>query len=202
MADCEYCDASFDSEDAYLDHLDAEHSEELGRIDRRRVESRSSDEDTGVATGTLALGGILVVLVVAVGAFTLLQSGGSGGSVDAEQQPTGVGSVHFHGTIEMVVDGQQVDFSQSQYQLQANAFHFENGGGTRWHGHARGVTLEYAMGTLDVGVTESSVTYQGTTYRDSDPDTSVTVTVDGQSVTPSEYVLEEGDEIRIAVEQS
>jgi molybdopterin converting factor small subunit len=205
VPDCDYCEASFESEDDYLNHLEDSHYEELGRIDRRRIGLEGGEEDGGFSTDTLLLGGTgaLVVGLLGLVLFLVLSSGGgSGSSIDAQQQPQNVGSVHTHGTIEMVVDGQQVDFSQGKYQLQADAFHFERGVGTRWHVHAQEVTFEWAMASLGIDVTESTVTYEGATYRDSDSNTNVTVTVNGESVTPSEYVLREGDEIRIIVETS
>jgi hypothetical protein len=126
-------------------------------------------------------------------------SGGSGGSGGAAPTPHNVGGVHYHGTMEMVVDGQQVDFSQDKYQLQANFFHFEGGEGTRWHGHAEGVTLKRAMESLDIGVTDDSVTFQGTTYVDGE-NADVSVTVNGNDVDPATHVLSEGDSIRIVVQ--
>jgi sulfur carrier protein ThiS len=57
------------------------------------------------------------------------------------------------------------------------------------------------MSTLGIGVTNDSVTYEGETYR-SGPNTTVTVHVNGNSVRPSEYVLQEGDRIRIVVEEN
>lgn len=44
MPQCDYCEVSFDNEDAYLTHLGTKHSEELGRIDRRRVADHGSLE--------------------------------------------------------------------------------------------------------------------------------------------------------------
>lgn len=202
MPECEYCDASFEDEDTYDTHLGTEHYDELGPIDRRRIGGDTDEEDTDHPIGLIVLGAFLVV-AIGVGVFMFLSSGnGSSTEFDAEQQPSNIGSVHTHGTIEVAIEGQRIDFSQDQYQLQADAFHFEGGDGTRWHVHAQGVTLEYAMATLGINVTESTVTFQGTTYRDSDSNTDVTVTVNGESVTPSEYVLREGDQIRIIVEQS
>lgn len=167
MPECGYCEASFDDGDAYTAHLEADHADELGPIDRRRV-------------------GVTVVL-------------SSGESV---QEPYDLGSVHHHGTMDVVVNGERVDFSRSRYQLQADPFHFEGGEGTRWHVHARGVTLAYAMDTLGIDVTASTVTYRDTTYRDSDPNTTVTVTVNGEPVTPSDHVLREGDRVRVVVDGS
>lgn len=197
MPDCGYCDESFDDEAAYLDHLREAHADELGPIDRRRV---SPEGGGGLPTGPLALGLVLVASAAIVGYVIFLPGGGGGTASDGVQN---VGGDHFHGTLEMVVDGQPVDFSQPQYQFRnsgVRAFHFEGGDGTTWHAHAEVVTLSWAMESLDIGVTADTVTFEGTTYDDADPGTTVTVTVNGNEVTPDEYALQEGDAIRIVVE--
>lgn len=194
MPECDYCGASFDDEDAYLTHLGDEHADELGRIDRRRVERANDDRE--LPTGPIVLGVVLLSAVLVVGYTVALSGGGhnSGG-------PHSVGSVHYHGGITVTIDGEQIDFSRPEYQhpRENPAFHFEGGDGSQWHVHAQGVTLKYAMSTLGIEVTESTVTFQGTTYRDDDPNTSITVQVNGGSVTPSEYVLQEGDHVQIVV---
>lgn len=202
MPECNYCDSSFDDEDAYLAHLESAHYDDLGPIDRRRIGAQA-DDGADRPTGLVVLGSVLVVAVVVVGILVFLPSGGSSTTeFQAQQQPSGHGSVHYHGTMEMVVNGQRVDFGQDRYQLQADAFHFEGGEGTRWHVHARGVTVEYAMATLGIDVAESTVTYRGTTYRGSAPNTTVAITVNGEPVPPSEYVLRQGDRLRITVDRS
>ncbi|ELZ21117.1 hypothetical protein C475_19203 [Halosimplex carlsbadense 2-9-1] len=201
MPECNYCDESFESESAYLDHLEGQHLGELGPIDRRRVGVDEGDDEETRATGPILLGGILVVTVAIVG-FVLFSPSGGGGDVTPGQEPTDLGAVHYHGTMEMVVNGQQVDFGRQRYQMQSNAFHFEGGRGTRWHVHARGVTLQYALGTLGFNATESSVTYQGTTYRDGSANTTVRITVNGEPVTPRSYGLRSGDQVRVVVERS
>ena len=81
MVDCEYCGASFDGEEAYLDHLAENHEGELGAIDQRRVDGRGSDDGDGISLGVVAAG---VVLVLAAGAVVYVTqlSGGGGGSAD------------------------------------------------------------------------------------------------------------------------
>jgi len=201
MPDCSYCPDSFDDDEAYRRHLEAEHADELGPIDRRRIDADTGDADADSSVGIVVIALVVVLAAGGVAGVMLLSSDGSSAG-SAQGSPTDLGSVHYHGTIAVVIDGQRVDFSQDQYQLQADAFHFEGGGGTRWHVHARGVTLAYAMGTLDIDVTDSSVTYRGTTYRNSASNTTVTVTVNGDPVTPGEYVLQNGDRVRIVVERS
>ncbi|WP_435176651.1 hypothetical protein [Halorussus sp. AFM4] len=200
MPECEHCGASFDDEDAYVRHLGDEHADDLGPIESRRVAELESDgggRDAvmyGAGLGALALGGLL--------AYLLFFSGGAGTTdPSAAGGPTDVGSVHYHGTINATIGGQQLDFSRQQFQLQDRAFHFENGQGQRWHAHAKGVTLAYAMQTLGINVTDDTVAYDGTTYGD-DPGESVTITVNGEPVTPSEYVLQQGDRVRIVANAS
>jgi hypothetical protein len=204
MVDCDYCGESFGDEDAYLDHLGSVHCDELGRIDRRRVEAASDGEDP-VGTGTILLVAGVVVAIAAVGGAALLAggaggSGSGGGSDGGVTQPTALGSVHYHGTMEVVIDGRRIDFSRDRYQLRADAFHYEAGDGSQWHVHARQVTLRFALGTLGIQVNETGVTVGETTYRDGTDGTSVTLTVNGESVTPADYVLQEGDHVRLVVE--
>jgi hypothetical protein len=201
MPACDYCDASFDDEDAYLAHLAEAHEGDLGPIDRRRVAAAGSDDDGGLSRRAKVVGALLVGGAAFALVFLAAQSlGGGTADVDAAQQPTDLWGVHYHGTIEVSVNGDSVDFSRDRYQLQADAFHFESGQGTRWHVHARGVTLEWAMASLGFDVNATAVTVGGETYRDAAPNTSVTVTVDGESVTPRTYVLQQGDEVRIVVD--
>lgn len=209
MPDCDYCDASFGSEGAYHDHLRSEHLDELGPIDKRRV-GAVDDGGDGLPTGPIALG-VVILAAAAIVAYVVLFAGGSGGGGDTingiavAQTPTSQpGSVHYHGTINMTVAGQQVDFTREEYKRfqQYGAFHFEGQNDPRWHVHATGVTLQYGMATLGINVTDSTVTFDGTTYRDADEGTTVVVQVNGNDVDPAEYTLQDGDSVRILVRQS
>lgn len=114
--------------------------------------------------------------------------------ISADQQ-------HIHGPITFEVEGEEVDFSEDRYQTNHQLFHFEGGSGNPWHAHSWSITLKWAMDSLDgINVSEDSVTYDGTTYDGSDSDTTVTVEVNGEEVTPSEYYLKDGDRVNVVVE--
>lgn len=194
MPECDYCDRSFTDEAGYHDHLRNEHASELGPIDQRRVDT--GEAPGGVPTGPIALGLVLLVAAGVVGYIVFFA--GSGGSSDGG--PTDLGTVHYHGTMEVVIDGERIDFSQSKYQLQADAFHFEANEGERWHVHAQGVTLAWAMESLGIPVTAETVSFEGRTYDDGDPDITVLITVNDEPVTPSSHVLQQGDTVRIIVD--
>lgn len=110
--------------------------------------------------------------------------------------------LHAHGHVEMVVDGEPVNFSRARYQTpdEHTYFHFESGSAPRWHAHSWSVTLEYAMGTFPgIEVTNDSITYNGTTYDRSDPGTTVSITVNDEPVEPGSYYLKDGDSVHIEV---
>jgi len=217
MPECDYCEATFDGEEAYLRHLGADHEEQLGRIEQRRVaelegEGTGTGVGSSVPTGPAVLGFVFLVAALLVGYVIFFVGSGSGsGSGTGGGTPGPLGSAHEHGTIEMTVLGERVDFSRSRYQVVADRFHFESRNGRVWHTHASDVTLAWGMETLDIGLTEDSVTYRGTTYRDDDPDYDVTISVNGQAVDPEGYVLDgvptgeppsNGDTVRIAVSRA
>ncbi|WP_135828123.1 hypothetical protein [Halorussus halobius] len=202
---CDHCGATFDDEEPYLLHLRDEHADDLGPIEQRRVAAMDADEGSSVvayaaAVGALALAGALAYVLFFSGGGATDGPGGASGA-EAAMQPHSVGTEHYHGTIAVTVGGQELDFSRSQFQLQADPFHFENGNGERWHVHAQDVTLTYAMGTLGVDVTQSTVSYDGTTY-DADAGDTVVVEVNGEPVDPSSYVLQRGDDVRIVANGS
>lgn len=207
MPTCRYCEEEFDTEEALLAHLEAAHDEDLGRVDRRRVDQAAAADTAQRNDRLRRIGRVAVPIVLAAAVlglvYVLFFSGGSGPvQTGAAQQPHDLWSVHKHGTMEVIILGESLDFSRARYQLQADAFHYEGNSGARWHVHARDVTLEWALQTLDIGVTDTSLSFEGTTYEQGDPNYRVVITVNGEDIDPAQYVLQEGDHVRIVVERT
>jgi len=197
MTDCDHCRRSFEDEGAYLRHLRDEHAGELSRIEQRRVDDLNDDSD-GVPTAAVYGATVVGILLAGAVAYVFFIGGGSANG-DVKVEPHSSGSVHYHGTMNVTIDGQTLDFSEDRYQMQDRQyFHYEAGDGSQWHVHGQDVTLEYALHTLDIQVTENSVTFEGTTYSDDDG-TTVTIEVNGESVNPRDYVLQRGDSVRVVV---
>jgi len=120
MEECDYCGESFADEGAYLDHLAAEHEEDLGRIDRRRVADRqgTGDGDEGfglgptILVGLLGFAGILVIYVTFV-----MGGGGGGGTAEAREIPddsllADAESFPVDGPINHVRSSQDLDYDR------------------------------------------------------------------------------------------
>lgn len=99
------------------------------------------------------------------------------------------------GEMAVVIDNERLDVPSVADTNESSAFWVEDDGGTaEWQRSDEDVTLAEGLSKLGVNVTEDGVAYEGTTYEDSE-NTSVAVRVNGESVDPDEYVLEEGDEV-------
>lgn len=207
MPECRHCGETFEDEASLATHLAERHEGSLSRLDRRRAEAAgAADGGDGDAStsGRVLRVAVPVALGVVVAGFlyVLLAPGGPPAETGAASQPTDLYAVHYHGTMEVSVLGDRVDFSRDRYQLRADAFHFERNRGERWHVHARGVTLEWALESLGMDATADSVTVDGSTYRDGDPGHDVRILVNGEPVDPRSYVLEQGDTVRVLVTET
>lgn len=201
MHECDHCSESFEDEEPYLEHVRDEHEEDLGPIEQRRVDAMDDGSD-GVP-GFVYAAAVVVGLVLLGGAAVGLLGGGGGGSTDtlndsAPRQPTNVGGPHYHGGMTVTIDGRSLDFSQPEFQRARKnpAFHYERGNGDRWHGHAEGVTLEYALESLGIDVAADALAFDGSVYRSSEGDT-VRYVVNGEPVDPTTYVLQPNDQVEV-----
>lgn len=207
MPECDYCDASFDEEDAYLDHLAAEHEGELGRIDRRRVADRRREQGLDVPpTVIYAVGGIALLALVAGAVYYLVGVFGGPEPIEGGDE---------HGTIELVIDGNRTNFDQPRYRdPPGHGFHFHRGAPETWHmepADGQRMTLSEAMAQLGIELTETRLVIDGEEYDAAQPGVELTVEVDGEPVDPEERYLygaqnpansDQGDHVYIEVQTS
>lgn len=201
MVDCRYCDEQFADEDALLEHLSEDHNTaELSRIDRRRLDdTTTSSESDGLPSGAIAgIGVTAVILVAMLVAVVLLGNGGALGddpqpyTDEVAVTPINYGEVHEHGLMEVTIEDETFDFADDQSLLGADEYFHFHGGDHVWHTHGEQVTLEYALATLGIEVEEAGTVlkYDGGVYDDREDGTTVSITVNGETVNPSEYVLD------------
>ena len=187
MTTCRYCDEELEDNDELTEHLRDEHLEELSPIDQRRVD-RFTDESTGFGTRHLLIGGVVLLFIIGV-AFVAF--------ANDDTEPTYDPSVHFHGTMEITIEGESLDLSgDAAFVMNDNIFHFHGGEADRygahiWHIHGSDVTLQYALGTLGISVNDEGtvLTVGDMTYDASEQGTEITITVNGDPVEPGRYEL-------------
>lgn len=117
MPDCEYCDATFDGETEYVEHLAATHDGELSTIDQRRVQQHETADSGGRPVGTYV--GVVVALVLVAGlgyaGVTALGSGGSSGGSSGGAAETGPLGLPLQGDDPALQRVERVDSQGNQH---------------------------------------------------------------------------------------
>ena len=111
-----------------------------------------------------------------------------------------LGSAHEHAAFLVKVNGQNIDFSQPQYQVQSDYIHVENGDGTTLHRHATNVTFVDFLKSvkMDIGKKNNCLTFtNGTEYCD-DENNKLRTFINGNSTgSISDYVLNNDDRLLV-----
>ncbi len=219
MADCPYCDESFSGEQRMLKHVASEHPDEMGEIERRRLED--PDDSSLIRNPEVIAGVAFSLVIVAVFAYSIFFA-----DVTQVVEPSERGTVEEYGTISIEVDGEAIDLTQEDY-LEADVHWFLHPDTVEeaesvyvWEKHSRDVTLEYALLSLgvDVGTSTDNATFvditlaeaerEPITYSEAAGDT-VEITVNDEDVQPRERRLhgaaspgeaEEGDHVHVKLE--
>lgn len=119
MPECDYCGASFDSEEDHLKHLQSEHEGELGPIDRRRINKLEGGGGGGLPTGPIILLLVVFASAAVVAYVTFGAGGGSGGGIETKPLPDQGKSEYLQNvetypeqSREHVEPGTQINYSQ------------------------------------------------------------------------------------------
>ncbi|HYJ01484.1 MAG TPA: hypothetical protein VEW92_04665 [Nitrososphaeraceae archaeon] len=111
-----------------------------------------------------------------------------------------LGSAHEHAAFLVKVNGQNIDFSQPQYQVQSDYIHVENGDGTTLHRHATNVTFVDFLKSvkMDIDKKNNCLAFtNGTEYCD-DGNNKLRTFINGNSTgSISDYVLNNNDRLLV-----
>src|SRR5687767_12090356 len=67
-----------------------------------------------------------------------------------------IGSAHTHAAFLVKVNGENIDFSQPQYQVVSDYIHVDNGDGTTLHRHATNVTFAEFLNSVKMDLDEEN----------------------------------------------
>ena len=107
-----------------------------------------------------------------------------------------LGSAHEHAAFLVKVNGQNIDFSQPQYQVQSDYIHVENGDGTTLHRHATNVTFADFLKSvkMDIDKKNNCLAFtNGTEYCDDDNNKLRTFINGNSTGSISDYILNNND---------
>ena len=111
-----------------------------------------------------------------------------------------LGSAHEHAAFLVKVNGQNIDFSQPQYQVQSDYIHVENGDGTTLHRHATNVTFVDFLKSvkMDIDKKNNCLAFtNGTEYCDDDNNKLRTFINGNSTGSISDYILNNNDRLLV-----
>lgn len=212
---CDHCGEEFGGERERIQHVLDEHDDEINSHTRdslKRDLNKLEPDDAGGVSISLRQYKGPIIGVAAVLALTGLAFASGVVSFNTGDQPTtsadgdispgAPGTAHHHAQFDVVIDGDEIDFSQPRYQIgqtQNRYIHFEGGDGQTIHKHATDTTIAFALETLGMSITGECLTLDtGEEYCEDGGN--LTVQANGNAVNASSYVIREGDVIEVAFE--
>lgn len=204
MVECEYCEEEFDDETELHIHWGEEHEDELNSHDKEKVKKAEREKDKEAQRKkakrkeyrNYAILGVIIVGLVGAGAMiapelTETFSGGEGNIGAA-------GSAHYHADFSVVVNGEEIDFSQSKYQVVSQKAHVEGGDGDVVHAHASGAHFRFFLRTVGFDYNSTFLQTPGERYAESDGNEVrmfVNTAEDWREIEPDDFKFETGDRI-------
>lgn len=106
---------------------------------------------------------------------------------------------HTHSEFMVYIDGKQIDFGATMYQLRAKSVHVEDGIGERIHVHKEGITMGDFLQTLNINFNSTCIlsAMEGT-YCTNKNKKLVFYVNDEKNTDYENYVINEGDKILLS----
>lgn len=202
MTECEYCDEEFEDETELHIHWGEEHEDEITSHEKEKVKKaeREKNKESQRKKAKMkeyrnyALLG--VILVGLVGGGYLLMPDEAVFSSSGNIGPAG--SAHYHADFSVVINGEEIDFSQAQYQVVSQKAHVEGGNGNVVHAHASRATFGYFMRSVGFDYNATYLSTPGQEYYEtngSEVRMFVNTESDWREIEPSDFEFNTGDQI-------
>ncbi|MDF2769069.1 MAG: hypothetical protein K0S91_1904 [Nitrososphaeraceae archaeon] len=110
-----------------------------------------------------------------------------------------VGSAHEHAAFAIKINGKQIDFSQSKYQVQSRLIHVEGGDGTTLHRHATGVPFAEFLKSVNMNIENGCFTLDdGKQYCNNEDNNKLRFFINGnETESINNYVINPNDRILV-----
>jgi len=204
MVECEFCEEEFEDETELHLHWEEKHEEELNshqeekikKAKREKKKERERKRAKRKEYRNYAVLGVILVALVGGGAMVAPQLTSSMPEAPGNIGPAG--SAHYHADFSVVVDGEEIDFSRSEYQVVSSKAHVEGGNGDVVHSHATGAHFRFFMRTLGFDYNSTFLQTPGDTYREGENGEVrmfVNTDEDWREIEPTDFRFETGDQI-------
>jgi hypothetical protein len=109
-----------------------------------------------------------------------------------------VGSAHEHAAFAIKINGKQIDFSQSKYQVQSRLIHVEGGDGTTLHRHATGVPFAEFLKSVNMNIENGCFTLDDGKQYCNNEDNKLRFFINGNKTESiNNYVINPNDRILV-----
>ena len=172
-------------------------------VDKKKSSNRRSDDGSYLAISrrkkkkymmiTIPIvAAIIAIAVVSAIMYSTQQSGNNNNNYGP------VGSAHEHAAFAIKINGKQIDFSQSKYQVQSRLIHVEGGDGTTLHRHATGVPFAEFIKSVNMNIENGCFTLDDGKQYCNNEDNKLRFFINGnETESINNYVINPNDRILV-----
>ena len=204
MKECEFCEQEFEDETELHLHWGEKHEEELNSHQEEKVKKAEREKDKEAQRKkakrkeyrNYAILGVILVGLIGGGAMVVPQLTSSLSGPSGNIGPAG--SAHYHADFSVVVNGEEIDFSQRKYQVVSNKAHVEGGNGDVVHAHATGAHFRFFLRTLGFDYNSTYLQTPSERYETgngNEVSMFVNTAEDWREIEPTDFRFETGDRI-------
>ena len=172
-------------------------------VDKKKSSNRRSDDGSYFASSRRKnkkymmiiipiVAAIIAIAVVSAVMYSTQQSGNNNNNYGP------VGSAHEHAAFAIKINGKQIDFSQSKYQVQSRLIHVEGGDGTTLHRHATGVPFAEFLKSVNMNIENGCFTLDDGKQYCNNEDNKLRFFINGnETESINNYVINPNDRILV-----
>lgn len=172
-------------------------------VDKKKSSNRRSDDGSYFASSRRKKKKymmIIIPIVAAIIAIAVISAVMYSTQQAANNNNYGpVGSAHEHAAFAIKINGKQIDFSQSKYQVQSRLIHVEGGDGTTLHRHATGVPFAEFLKSVNMNIENGCFTLDdGKQYCNNEDNNKLRFFINGnETESINNYVINPKDRILV-----
>jgi hypothetical protein len=173
-------------------------------VDKKKSSNRRSDDGSYFASSRRKNKKYMMIIIPIVAAIiaiavisAVMYSTQQAGNNNNNYGP--VGSAHEHAAFAIKINGKQIDFSQSKYQVQSRLIHVEGGDGTTLHRHATGVPFAEFLKSVNMNIENGCITLDdGKQYCNNEDNNKLRFFINGnETESINNYVINPNDRILV-----